>query len=107
MREDFAAGEAALQGGKSAEVGRVFGCRAPAVRPRDHAGRMQGLADIVVGTVQYNEEGAGLSIAALCDIMTNRSEAYEEEMEAYDRLVKLVQVRRDHTHTLCTTHTHT
>lgn len=53
---------------------------------------MQSLADIFMGTVQYNEEGVLMSIHEVCDVMTNRSEAYEEEMEAYNRLVKLAQV---------------
>lgn len=53
---------------------------------------MQNLADIVMGTVQYNEEGVLMSIHEVCDVITNRSEAYVEEMEAYNRLVKLAQV---------------
>lgn len=57
---------------------------------------MQNLADIVMGTVQYNEEGVLMSISELCGVMTNKSEAYEEEMEAYGRLVKLAQVWKTH-----------
>lgn len=58
---------------------------------------MENLADIVMGTVQYNEEWAGLSINKICDVMTNKSEAYEEEMDAYKRLVQLAQVWRAQT----------
>lgn len=57
---------------------------------------MENLADIVMGTVQYNEEGVLMSIKELCGVMTNKSEAYEEEMEAYNRLVKLAQVWKTH-----------
>ena len=59
---------------------------------------MQNLAGIFMGTVQYNEEGVLVSINELCGLMTNKSKAYEEEMDAYDRLVKLAQVRRTHSH---------
>lgn len=45
-----------------------------------------------MGTVQYNEEGVLLSINEVCGVMTNKSEAYEGELEAYSRLVKLAQV---------------
>ncbi len=61
---------------------------------------MQNLADIIMGTVQYNEEGVLMSIDELCGVMTNKSEAYEEEMEAYNRLVKLAQVWKTHRVTL-------
>ena len=58
---------------------------------------MQNLADIVMGTVQYNEEGVLMSINELCGVMTNKSKAYEEEMEAYNRLVKLAKVWKSQT----------
>lgn len=92
--EAFAAVEAALLGGNSTQVGRDFACCQTPRDLRDQTELMRGLADVVMGTVQYNEEGAVLSIAELCRLMTNESEAYEEEMEAYDRLVRLVQVYR-------------
>ncbi len=53
---------------------------------------MQNLADIFMGTVQYNEEGVLMSINDICTVMTNNSEAHEEETQAYNRLVKLAQV---------------
>lgn len=53
---------------------------------------MQNLADIMRGTVQYNEEGVLMSIKELCGVMTETIEKKETEMEAYDRLVKLSQV---------------
>lgn len=53
---------------------------------------MQNLADIVMGTVQYNEEGVLMSIKELCSVMTNNSLTYDGETEAYNRLVELAQV---------------
>lgn len=53
---------------------------------------MQNLADIVMGTVQYNEEGVLMSIKELCSVMTHNSSTYDGEMEAYSRLVELAQV---------------
>ena len=50
------------------------------------------LADLIAGTVEYNEIEGTMSIDELCVLMTNQSEKYEEEIEAYDRLVKLVEV---------------
>lgn len=60
---------------------------------------MQNLADIIFGTVQYNEEGVLMSIKEVCDVMTNKSQVHEEGMEAYSRLVKLAQVKKTHFHT--------
>lgn len=53
---------------------------------------MQNLADIFMGTVQYNEEGVLMSINDICAVMTNKSETHVVEVEAYNRLVKLAQV---------------
>lgn len=87
----FAAVEAALLMGNETEVGKDFGCCETPLKPEDKAELLQSLADIFMGTVQYNEEGVAFSIAELCDIMTNKSEACEQEA-AYDRLVKIVAV---------------
>uniref|UniRef100_UPI003AAF73E4 thymus-specific serine protease n=1 Tax=Centroberyx gerrardi TaxID=166262 RepID=UPI003AAF73E4 len=92
--EAFAAVEAALMGGNASEVAKDFGCCQIPKNLEDQIELMQSLADIVMGVVQYNEEGAVMSINELCDIMTNKSEAYEEEMEAYGRFAKLVQIYR-------------
>lgn len=54
---------------------------------------MQNLADIIMGTVQYNEEGVLMSINELCGVMTNTSEAKVEEMRPYNRLVRLAKVK--------------
>lgn len=56
---------------------------------------MQNLADIIMGSVQYNEEGVLMSIKELCGVMTETSHnaTQEAEMEAYHRLVKLSQVQ--------------
>ncbi|MEQ2165220.1 hypothetical protein GOODEAATRI_014668, partial [Goodea atripinnis] len=57
---------------------------------------MQNLADIIMGTVQYNEEGVLMSIMELCGVMTDESEEKEAEMEAYNHLVKLSQEIENH-----------
>lgn len=53
---------------------------------------MQNLADIFMGSVQYNEEGVLLSINELCGVMTNTSKEYDKEMEGYNSLIKLSHV---------------
>ncbi|KAJ8414530.1 hypothetical protein AAFF_G00037320 [Aldrovandia affinis] len=90
--EAFAAVEAALLGGNETEAGKDFFTCEPLDEPEDQTELIQGLADIIMGTVQYNLEGGPLTIAELCTIMTNKSEALEEEEEAYDRLIKLVKI---------------
>ncbi|KAL0972795.1 hypothetical protein UPYG_G00194850 [Umbra pygmaea] len=92
--EAFAAVEAALFAGNATQVGKDFGCCETPSGQEDQVELMQSLADIVMGTVQYNEEGGVMTIAELCNIITNETEAYEEETEAYNRLVKLVQIYR-------------
>lgn len=88
----FAAVEAALLIGNEVEVGKDFGCCETPFKPEDKMELLRSLADIFMGTVQYNEEGVVFSIAELCGIMTNKSEENEQKEEAYDRLVKLVAV---------------
>ncbi|XP_059371171.1 thymus-specific serine protease [Carassius carassius] len=90
----FAAVEAALLMGNEVEVGKDFGCCETPFKPEDKIELLQSLADIFMGTVQYNEEGVAFSIAELCDIMTNKSEQNKQKEEAYDRLVKLVEMYR-------------
>ncbi|KAK7172248.1 hypothetical protein R3I93_004533 [Phoxinus phoxinus] len=90
----FAAVEAALLMGNETEVGKDFGCCETPQKPEDKAELLQSLADIFMGTVQCNEEGVAFSIAELCDVMTNQSEACERKEEAYDRLVKIVAMYR-------------
>lgn len=53
---------------------------------------MQSLADIIMGTVQYNEEGVLMSIHEVCDVMTNGSGLREKRVEPYSRLITLAQV---------------
>lgn len=65
---------------------------------------MQNLADIIMGTVQYNEEGVLLSISEVCGVMTNESVAYEKGTEAYSRLVRLAQVSTRTAHSDRTMH---
>ncbi|XP_072525472.1 thymus-specific serine protease [Salminus brasiliensis] len=92
--EAFAAVEAALLRGEETQVGKDFGCCDTPKSLEDQTEFLQSLADIFMGTVQYNEEVGPLTIARLCDIMTNQSKAYAEEEEAYDRLVKLTAIYR-------------
>ncbi|XP_054455377.1 thymus-specific serine protease [Anoplopoma fimbria] len=90
VREAFVAVEAVM-GGNASRVAMDFGCCQIPKDIDDQIELMQNLADIVMGTVQYNEEGVLMSISELCGVMTYKSEAYEDEMEAYNRLVKLAQ----------------
>uniref|UniRef100_A0AAY5KRD0 Serine protease 16 n=1 Tax=Esox lucius TaxID=8010 RepID=A0AAY5KRD0_ESOLU len=94
IREAFVDVEAALLAGNTTEVERDFFCCKPPVELEDQLELMQSLADIIMGTVQYNEEGGVMTIDKLCDIMTNETGAYEEETKAYDRLIKLVKIYR-------------
>ncbi|KAK9520507.1 hypothetical protein VZT92_020389 [Zoarces viviparus] len=91
VREAFAAVEAVM-GGNASRVAVDFGCCQIPKDLDDQIELMQNLADIVMGTVQYNEEGVLMPIHELCGVMTNKSEAYVEETEAYNRLVKLAQI---------------
>ncbi|XP_030633836.1 thymus-specific serine protease [Chanos chanos] len=99
--EAFAAVEAALFAGNTTEVGKDFDCCETPDSDDDQIELMQSLADVVIGIVQYNEEGGPLSISQLCDIMTNKSESYDEELEAYDRLIKVVEIYQDSEDTPC------
>ncbi|XP_040902925.1 thymus-specific serine protease [Toxotes jaculatrix] len=94
VREAFAAVEAALMSGNVSQVAVDFGCCQIPKDPDDQLELIQSLADIFMGSVQYNEEGVLMSIHELCGLMTNKSEAYEGEMEPYNRLVKLAQIYR-------------
>ncbi|KAI1894055.1 hypothetical protein AGOR_G00130050 [Albula goreensis] len=89
--EAFAAVEANLLGGNETRLQKDFETCEP-LDEEDQTELVESLADIIMGTVQYNREGAPLSIEKLCTILTNKSEEYEQEEEAYDRLVKLVGV---------------
>ncbi|XP_058490737.1 thymus-specific serine protease [Solea solea] len=94
VRHAFAAVEEALMDGSASKVAVDFGCCQIPKVPDDQMELMQNLADIVMGTVQYNEEGVLMSIKDLCTLMTNKSEAHEGEMDAYGRLVQLAQIYR-------------
>ncbi|KAI3354518.1 hypothetical protein L3Q82_019032, partial [Scortum barcoo] len=92
VREAFAAVETALMVGNTSQLAADFGCCQIPKDLDDQIELMQSLADIVMGTVQYNEEGVLMSISELCGVMTNESEASKGEMEGYSRLVKLAQI---------------
>ncbi|CAI5694520.1 thymus-specific serine protease [Oreochromis niloticus] len=94
VRQAFAAVKEALMSGNINQVASDFGCCQIPKDPYDQIELMQSLADIFMGAVQYNEEGVLMSINELCGIMTNSSQEYQDEMEAYNRLVKLSQIYR-------------
>ncbi|KAI5626362.1 thymus-specific serine protease, partial [Silurus asotus] len=89
VRKAFEALKAALQGGEEMKLMKDFGCCDVPKSPEDRTELVQSLADIFMGSVQYNEEGVMLTIAQICDIMTNQSQG-----DAYDRLVKLAATYR-------------
>nr|XP_020442276.1 thymus-specific serine protease-like isoform X1 [Monopterus albus]XP_020442287.1 thymus-specific serine protease-like isoform X1 [Monopterus albus]XP_020442296.1 thymus-specific serine protease-like isoform X1 [Monopterus albus] len=92
VQEAFAAVEGALMGGNASQLAKDFGCCQIPKDLNDQIELMENLADIVMGTVQYNEEGVLMSINELCSVMTNDSGTYVEQTEAYSRLVKLAQI---------------
>uniref|UniRef100_A0A3B4YSE1 Thymus-specific serine protease-like n=1 Tax=Seriola lalandi dorsalis TaxID=1841481 RepID=A0A3B4YSE1_SERLL len=81
VQEAFAAVEVALMGGNVSQVAVDFGCCQIPKDPDDQIELMQNLADIFMGTVQYNEEGVLMSINELCGLMTNKSEIYRSTSE--------------------------
>ncbi|XP_047662003.1 thymus-specific serine protease [Tachysurus fulvidraco] len=89
IRKAFVALEAALFRGKETKVLKDFRCCDVPRSPEDRTELVQNVADIFMGSVQYNEEGVMLTIAQICDIMTNQSQG-----EAYDRLVHLAAMYR-------------
>ncbi|XP_056140094.1 thymus-specific serine protease [Lampris incognitus] len=94
VREAFATVEAAMMGGNASKVAKAFGCCQTPEDLDDQIELLENLADTVMGLVQYNEEWGVMSIGVLCNIMTNESVVHKEEMEAYDRFVKYVQIIR-------------
>ncbi|KAM9318629.1 thymus-specific serine protease [Pholidichthys leucotaenia] len=101
VQEAFAAVEAAVMGGNISHVAKDFGCCQIPNNPDDQIELMQNLADIIMGTVQYNEEGVLMSISDLCGVMTNGSSKYGEQMDAYHRLVALSQIYRSTSEESC------
>ncbi|KAM9853532.1 thymus-specific serine protease [Aulostomus maculatus] len=101
VRRAFAAVEASLMEGNADKVAVDFGCCQIPSNHDDQIELMQNLADIVMGTVQYNDEGVLMSIHELCDVMTNRSRSYDEKMDAYHSLVELAQIYRSTTEEPC------
>ncbi|KAM8902570.1 thymus-specific serine protease isoform 2-T2 [Spinachia spinachia] len=100
VREAFAAAQV-LMGGNASRVAADFGCCQMPKNLEDQMELMQNLADIVTGTVQYNEAGGLMSINELCVVMTNTSEAMAEETRPYNRLVKLAHIYRSSSEEPC------
>ncbi|XP_028856442.1 thymus-specific serine protease isoform X2 [Denticeps clupeoides] len=92
VSEAFAAVVAVLKAGNETRVRKDFTCCETPRSPDDQVEFVRSLADIVMGTVQYNEVGAPISIAAICTLMTSKNTAHEEPEGSYSRLVKLVEV---------------
>ncbi|XP_074535597.1 thymus-specific serine protease [Halichoeres trimaculatus] len=92
VRRAFAAVEAALMAGNVSLVAKDFSCCKVPEDRNDEVELLQSLADIFMGSVQYNEEGVLLTINEICDVMTNHSS--QEEPEPYHRLVRLAQLYR-------------
>ncbi|XP_020500048.1 thymus-specific serine protease [Labrus bergylta] len=101
VQRAFAAVEAALMAGNVSKVSADFGCCQVPKDLNDQVELMQSLADIVMGTVQYNEEGVLMTINELCGVMTNQGKGNEETMEPYNRLVELAQIYRSTGGELC------
>ncbi|XP_015253903.1 PREDICTED: thymus-specific serine protease-like [Cyprinodon variegatus] len=101
VREAFVLVEATLISENFTKVAADFGCCQTPNNPDDQMELMQSLADIMMGTVQYNEEGVLMSIKELCSVMTDKREENEGEMEAYNRLVKLSQIYRSTSNEPC------
>ncbi|XP_076137972.1 thymus-specific serine protease [Alosa pseudoharengus] len=93
--EAFAAVEAALMGGNETQVGKDFSCCDTPSSLDDQIELLSSLGDLIATTVELNDIEGGMSIEELCTLMTNQSEQYEEETEAYDRLVNLMDIYRD------------
>ncbi|XP_041662374.1 thymus-specific serine protease [Cheilinus undulatus] len=92
VQRAFAAVEAALMAGNVSQVSVDFGCCQVPKDLSDKIELMQNLADIFMGSVQYNEEGVLMTINELCSVMTNYTN--EEDLAPYSRLVKLAQIYR-------------
>ncbi|XP_076837462.1 thymus-specific serine protease [Brachyhypopomus gauderio] len=109
VREAFRAVEAVLRGGNTTKVGVDFVCCDPPTSPEDQVELMQSLADMFMGSVQYNEEGVALTIAHLCSFMTNQDSAGGQGEEPYSRLVKLAELYRTLEREVCldVSHKHT
>ncbi|XP_037533989.1 thymus-specific serine protease [Nematolebias whitei] len=94
VQEAFVLVEAALTSGNCSQLAQDFGCCQIPKNPDDQVELMQNLADIIMGAVQYNEEGVLMSIKQLCDVMTNSSDENEAEMGTYNGLVQLSKTYR-------------
>lgn len=79
-------------GGNETEVGEDFSCCDTPKSLDDQIELLSSLADLISATVENNDLEDSMSIEELCTLMTNKSEVYEEEIEAYDRLVNLMDV---------------
>ncbi|RVE64706.1 hypothetical protein OJAV_G00128930 [Oryzias javanicus] len=100
VQRAFASVEAELIAGNFSQLAAEFGCCQIPKNLDDQIELMQNLADVIMGTVQYNEEGGLMSISDLCDLMTNVSGEHTE-MKAYSRLIKLTQIYRSSTEEKC------
>uniref|UniRef100_H2LX31 Serine protease 16 n=1 Tax=Oryzias latipes TaxID=8090 RepID=H2LX31_ORYLA len=96
VQQAFAAVEAELLTGNLSQVAGDFNCCQIPKNLDDQIELMQNLADLFMGTVQYNEEGVLLSVKELCDLMTNMCNS-----EPSSRSFVSVQVYRSSTEDKC------
>ncbi|KAF6736108.1 Thymus-specific serine protease [Oryzias melastigma] len=96
----FAAVEAELIAGNFSQLAADFSCCQIPQNLDDQIELMQNLAGVIMGAVQYNEEGVLMSISEICDLMTNISGEHTE-MKPYSRLIKLAQIYRSSTEEKC------
>ncbi|KAK6470690.1 thymus-specific serine protease [Huso huso] len=83
----FRAVDAKLKAGNLSELQKDFLSCGSLVLPEDQSELVSNLADIFMGTVQYNHEGAGYDIAAVCDIMVGGGEGES----SYTRLTHVLK----------------
>lgn len=89
MSAGFRAVDAKLKAGNLSELQKDFLSCGSLVLREDQSELVSNLADIFMGTVQYNHEGAGYDIAAVCDIMVGGGEGES----SYTRLTHVLKVR--------------
>ncbi|KAK7882784.1 hypothetical protein WMY93_028958 [Mugilogobius chulae] len=97
VQKAFSILETELMFGNSTRVGQDFNCCQDLTNMDDKRELVQSLADIFMGTVQYNEEVWLMSVREVCDLMTNSSDA----QSSYDQLIKLAQVHFSIFHSPC------
>nr|XP_006627603.1 PREDICTED: thymus-specific serine protease [Lepisosteus oculatus] len=97
VREGFSAVESALASRNVTAVSRDFSCCSAVSEPEDQRELLYSLADIAMGAVQYDQEGAPLGVAQLCRIMAGNSSG----ADSYTRLAQLAKAYLERTAKPC------